>query len=314
MGAEQSDAPATRALTRIVRDRRRNGLLWAAIAAVLLALLVAGVVADHRLGEQQVLLSQNEAMNTRQGDELVKSAGSISGLSNDVLALKDELAKRGVDPDTIAPDPADRVQQPTLVQTSGMSVDEITAYVTTYLAANRPKDGRTPTPGEVRAVVMQALAQTCGGPCRGADGAAGDPGTDGAPGSAGLNGEPGPAGAPGDPGADAPPPTSVTGATVNADNHLILTLSNGVDVTQVDAGALPPGPQGAQGDKGSTGEQGEQGEQGQPPVQWVTSRADGSIETCKRDDPFDAGSPSYSCTQTRGPDTVPTTDGDPVVP
>ena len=121
MSADDDPAAAvpSRALNRIVRERRRNGMLWAVIAAVIFAGLVAGVVTGQQLADQRRQLTKNAAMNTRQSDELVKSAGSISGLSNDVVALKEELAKRGVNPDTIAPDPADRVQQPTLVQPWG---------------------------------------------------------------------------------------------------------------------------------------------------------------------------------------------------
>ena len=147
-----------------------------------------------------------------------------------------------------------------------MSLNEVTAYVTTYLAANRPKDGRTPTAAQVRAVVVAALEQTCGDTCDGEDGL---PGAPGAPGAPAQDGTPGQDGAPGK---DAPPPTSVTAADIDNDGHLILTLSNGAEVTRVDAGALPAGPTGAKGDRG------------EPPVQWVTKRADGSTETCKRDD------------------------------
>jgi hypothetical protein len=127
---------------------------------------------------------------------------------------------------------------------------------------------------------------------KGDTGAAGSPGapgvgTSGPLGPAGPQGVPGAKGDPGQPGA-----TGVPGAPG-------ANGTNGVDGKTGPQG--PPGPQGANGvdgtngQNGTDGQNGVNGQSGQPPVGWVTTRADQSQEVCSRVADFDPANPRYVC-------------------
>jgi hypothetical protein len=121
-------------------------------------------------------------------------------------------------------------------------------------------------------------------------GPAGEPGRVGDPGDPGEPGEPGP---PGEPGADSTGP-----GPVGPQGPAGPPGEPGEDSTV-------PGPRGPQGEpgedstvpgpEGPPGPVGEQGERGAPPVGWVTTREDGSVETCTRAVPFDPDAPQYVC-------------------
>ncbi len=83
-------------------------------------------------------------------------------------------------------------------------------------------------------------------------GPAGVPGTPGAPGQDGAPGQNGAPGQDGKPGADGAAGVGITGATINSEGHLILTLSDG---TTIDAG-LVKGADGAPGQNGADGKGG----------------------------------------------------------
>lgn len=115
---------------------------------------------------------------------------------------------------------------------------------------------------------------------KGDTGAAGSPGAPGV-GLIGPEGPAGPTGGPGTPGA-----TGVPGAPgVNG--------TNGTNGTDGKAG--PPGNNGVDGRNGQNGIDGTNGSNGQPPVGWVTTRADQSQEVCSRVAGFDPANPQYVC-------------------
>ncbi len=117
---------------------------------------------------------------------------------------------------------------------------------------------------------------------KGDTGAAGSPGAPGVgtPGPIGPVGAKGDKGDPGQPGA-----TGIPGAAgVNG--------TNGVDGKSIQG---PLGPQGANGVNGTNGSNGVDGQNGQPPVGWVTTRADQSQEVCSRVADFDPANPRYAC-------------------
>jgi len=129
--------------------------------------------------------------------------------------------------------------------------------------------------GQAPPVVQEGLAGERGTP--GGQGIPGGQGGPGGPGGQGLPGEQGGQGGtggqggqglPGDPGAEGAP---------------------GV-----------PGQDGPGGADGQSGAPGETGEPGAPPIGWTTTRADGSVESCRRADGFDPASPRYSCTSSGG--------------
>ena len=81
----------------------------------------------------------------------------------------------------------------------------------------------------------------------------------------------------------------------------------------LEANPGPPGPQGEPGVPGAAGANGSDGQAGQPPLSWTTTRADGTVETCSRDENFDATAPMYVC-RVNGvvvPTSDPTTDPEP---
>ncbi len=123
--------------------------------------------------------------------------------------------------------------------------------------------------GQAPPIVREGLAGEPGEP--GGQGGPGGPGGQGLPGEQGGTGGTGGQGGqglPGDPGAEGAP---------------------GV-----------PGQDGPGGADGQPGAPGETGEPGAPPIGWTTTRADGSVESCRRADGFDPASPRYSCTSSGG--------------
>jgi hypothetical protein len=125
---------------------------------------------------------------------------------------------------------------------------------------------------------------------QGAQGIPGVQGPQGVQGNDGLQGAQGVRGPPGENGKDG------TNGTPGADG------AQGPQGEQGPAGATgPQGPQGERGETGAVGPQGPAGADGQPPTGWVVfGENDQVIETCKRSDPFDSASPTYTCTRTNG--------------
>lgn len=110
----------------------------------------------------------------------------------------------------------------------GPSQDTVLAAVSAVVAANPPRPGVSGRPGP---------SGTQGPP--GPAGPSGPAGASGVPGPAGPGGASGPDGPAGDPG---PAGTGVAGVAIDADCHLLVTLTEG---TVIDAGAVvcpaPPG-------------------------------------------------------------------------
>jgi hypothetical protein len=127
---------------------------------------------------------------------------------------------------------------------------------------------------------------------QGPSGPKGDTGAAGAPGAPGVGtpGPIGPQGVKGDTGATGVPGVPGAAGPAGANG------TNGVDGKTGPQG--PPGPQGANGTNGTNGQDGVNGvngQNGQPPVGWVTTRADQSQEVCSRVTDFDPANPQYAC-------------------
>jgi len=126
--------------------------------------------------------------------------------------------------------------------------------------------------GQVPPIVREGLAGKPGG--SGAPGGQGTPGTEGGPGGLGGQGLPGDQGGQGG------------------------TGGQGGQGLPGDPGA--EGAPGLPGQAGAGGADGQAGVPGAPPIGWTTTRADGSVESCRRADGFDPASPRYSCTASGG--------------
>jgi collagen triple helix repeat protein len=114
---------------------------------------------------------------------------------------------------------------------------------------------------------------------RGPGGETGVDGRDGAPGPTGPSGPAGPTG-----------PTGPTGAPGDAG-------------PAGDPG--PPGPQGDPGPPGTDGQPGQDGTAGQPPASWTWTDTDGRTQSCVRDPESPDAAPTYTCTASPPPETVP---------
>ena len=103
------------------------------------------------------------------------------------------------------------------------------------------------------------------GVVKGADGERGSSGSRGSSGADGKDGKDGKDGADGKDG------VGITAAAINAEGHLILTLSSGstLDAGYVGSAAGTQGEKGDKGDKGDTGAQGIQGEKGDTGAQGI---------------------------------------------
>jgi hypothetical protein len=95
-------------------------------------------------------------------------------------------------------------------------------------------------------------------------GVPGKDGSDGKNGSQGPQGPTGPQGPQGDPGEDGQDGVGISTVTINENNELVVTLSNGtpINLGNVKGDKGDTGADGKDGDKGDTGPQGLQGEQG----------------------------------------------------
>jgi collagen triple helix repeat protein len=110
----------------------------------------------------------------------------------------------------------------------------------------------------------------------GEGGPRGEPGRDGDPGPTGPAGPTGPGGPTGPPG-----PAGDAG----------------------DPG--PPGPQGDPGPAGTDGQPGVDGPPGSPPASWTWIDGDGRTQSCTRDAGSPDSAPTYTCTASPPPETVP---------
>lgn len=168
---DRDEEPGVRELTRVYKERRQGAWAWAALAAVLLALLLSVWALAEDLDDQKA---------EGQKRQLV-----VDQLARDSVALRGELTKQGVDPDTVAPPPQDRTDDPLPIQ---------------------GPQGIPGTPGIQGPEGEQGPAGAEGK--QGVQGAQGTPGEDGAPGSGGAPGEDGPQGPPGASGPQGPPGAS----------------------------------------------------------------------------------------------------------
>lgn len=128
----------------------------------------------------------------------------------------------------------------------------------------------------------ESAEQVVADPIPGPTGRPGLRGVQGIPGLTGLRGEVGPRGPVGPPGAAIPGEDGADG-------------SPGVD-----------GKDGTDGTDGKDGTDGTDGAPGEPPAGWITTRADGSTETCTRAVDFNPATPRYTCTTAEAPPVEPT--------
>ena len=166
--------------TRLEANRRKlAGLQWGA-AALVMVLLTAGIV--------WVRLDVND--NQR---DIFKQDGVISSLSADSLKLRAELAKRGVDPNTVAPDPSKRTNGQVPTGPQGAQGPPGTSIQGPQGVGGPPGVGASGAQGPP-GVSIQGDQGVQGAPGEGTKGAQGDPGV-------GVKGDRGDPGLPGDPGA-----------------------------------------------------------------------------------------------------------------
>lgn len=117
---------------------------------------------------------------------------------------------------------------------------------------------------------------------RGAQGEQGEQGPPGHDGATGPSGPTGPTGPPGSTGADGPA---------------------GAEGSAGDPG--PAGPQGDPGPPGVDGQPGQDGTAGQPPSSWTWTDTAGRTQSCVRDAGSPDDAPTYTCTASPPPETVP---------
>lgn len=179
------------------RDQRRTGVLWIAVAIVLLMSLGFAYRSDHQVElaskrsstlEQQVVANGKLAQDAKQGVEEANKRLRAAG--------KPTVPVPSVSP--VSPPP------PTS-EPESMTEDEVRAIVVTELASHKatlsqaeisqvarvaaamvpkPVDGKTPTKAELQPMVAAALAAYCVD-----DKCVGKPGSDGQPGKDGRDGE-----------------------------------------------------------------------------------------------------------------------------
>ncbi len=256
------------AVQTIVTGKKRSGLAWLA-AAFVFALMTAG------------FLWVRSELNTNQDQDL-EQGKVITSLSRDSQRLRGELARRGVNPDTIAPAPEKRVDAapgtPGAPGLAGVGIvrtarsggqlqvfySDGTSQVVGSIVGPGGKPGRGVASQRIRAGRL-LVRYTDGttqdlGPVIGAKGDKGDPGRT-VQGNQGNTGDKGDQGNQGDQG-----PKGDTG----------LQGSTGAD-------SIVPGATGAPG---------------QPPLSWTVTDAEGRQSTCTRTEPFDPTLPAYTCQST----------------
>lgn len=108
VGTSVLDAPDERvgqALEQIADGRRRQGYSQLVTAAALALLVIGVVVVRSEAQRTQDTVVTLQADNTQQDT-------ALGNLTQDSLRLREELAKRGVDPNTVAPPPETRLADP----------------------------------------------------------------------------------------------------------------------------------------------------------------------------------------------------------
>jgi hypothetical protein len=114
-------------------------------------------------------------------------------------------------------------------------------------------------------------------------------------GPSGPKGDTGAAGTPGEPGVGIPGPVGPQGPKGDTGQPGATGVPG---VNGVNGIVGPPGVNGTDGQdgqNGTNGRDGVDGDNGQPPVGWVTTRADQSQEVCSRVANFDPANPQYVC-------------------
>lgn len=114
-------------------------------------------------------------------------------------------------------------------------------------------------------------------------------------GPSGPKGDTGAAGSPGEPGVGIPGPMGAQGPKGDTGQPGATGVPG---VNGVNGIVGPPGVNGTDGQdgqNGTNGRDGVDGDNGQPPVGWVTTRADQSQEVCSRVANFDPANPQYVC-------------------
>ena len=167
MSHPEDVAPAVQA---IANGKKNSGLQWLAVA-ILIAFLTVG------------FLRVSSDLEENQREDIGRSV-IIATLSQDSERLRDELVRKGIDPNTIAPSPEKRTNEPT--QMSGPSGPT----GPTGPQGMPGTRGLTGLKGD-RGGSVQGIQGMPGQGIQGDQGIQGTQGADGAPGAPGADGAPG---------------------------------------------------------------------------------------------------------------------------
>ena len=231
------------AVKNLAASRRQSGITWILVALVILALIIGGLIGNQQIQQLRADSAARAKLNAQQDR-------AIQGLSQDSIALRQELEQRGVNPDSIAPPPGDRTDHlPPIPGPPGERGEPGRGIVRTALNGGVLSvfytDGDSETLGSVQGIPGpegRGVASTAI-----KDGALVVNFTDGTSREVGqVVGPGGVAGPKGDPGSAGEPGRGVASLTVT-DGVLIVTYDDG---TSAEVGPLPPGPAGPTGPAG----------------------------------------------------------------
>lgn len=179
------------------RDQRRTGVLWIAVAIVLLVSLGFVYRSDH----QVEVISQRSGTLERQ----VVANGQLAQEGKAAAEEANRRLRAAGKPTVPVPSVTPISPPPSTAEVDALTVEQVRAIVVTELAQHKselsqaeinqvarvaaamvpkPADGKTPTKAELQPMVVAALAAYCVG-----DKCVGKAGTDGKPGKDGRDGE-----------------------------------------------------------------------------------------------------------------------------
>jgi hypothetical protein len=175
-----------------MRDRRRNGVVWLAVALILAITLGVAYKSDKRSEAQDRMLAESSAQVAVNGRIAQEAKAGVEEANRRLRAA----GKPTVPVPSTTP-----VSPPVTTEVESVSVEQVRAIVVTELARSkaqltqaeisqiarvaasmvpRPKDGRTPTKAEIQPMVTVAVASYClEGRCTGKPGRDGNDGKDG---------------------------------------------------------------------------------------------------------------------------------------
>jgi outer membrane murein-binding lipoprotein Lpp len=162
------------------REMRRNGVIWLAVAVVLLVTLGVAYRTDKRADDSDKLRSQSNA----QVDTLKGQVHANGQIAQSAKAAAEEANRRlAAAGKPTVPVPTEAPVSPTVAPSAGVTDAEVRSIVSSAIRAYsptlspaqveqvarvaapkvvKPKDGKSPTPAELQPLVAVAVTTFCG--------------------------------------------------------------------------------------------------------------------------------------------------------